>query len=163
MHARRTSTRIATSLGACLLLVAISAGAAAAGTPRELITISIDFPNDPTAAATERFVTSSPLLCPSGDAFTDFMHGSGNDHSRAASFHLTKLLVCDDGSGSFRIRVDAASNFVVGDGTVGGWSVVPGSGIGAYTGLVGGGNVVGNNIHEGDIDLVDHYFGSLRR
>ncbi len=69
--------------------------------------------------------------------------------------------MCDDGSGSFIIRVDAASNFVVGQGTTGGWSVVPGSGTGDYAGIRGGGHVVGINSDSQPIDLVDHYYGRV--
>ena len=101
------------------------------------------------------------MLCPSGDAFTDFHHGGGN-FVKAGSFHLAKLIVCDDDSGSFVIRVNAGTNFVVGDGTTGGWSVQPGSGTGAYVGLSGGGSVVGIDSHTPPIDLNDHYFGSLQ-
>lgn len=81
---------------------------------------------------------------------------------RAGTFHLNKLLVCDDDSGSFVIRVDAASNFLVGSGTTGGWSVVPGSGTGDYVGLAGGGHVVGVDQDGPDVDLIDYYSGSLR-
>ena len=39
---------------------------------------------------------------------------------------------------------------------------MPGSGTGDFEGLTGGGTVVGINSDEAPIDLVDHYFGSLR-
>ena len=155
MDPRRSRSRVATAFGTALLLLGLTTGAAAAG-PSEILTIDIDLDT-----GVERFESDSPLLCPSGDAFTDFERGAGN-FERAGTFHLTKLLVCDDGSGSFVIRVDAASNFVVGDGTTGGWSVVPGSGTGDYAGLKGGGNVVGINSSTQPIDLTDHYFGSVR-
>ena len=143
------------ALGAALLVLGITTGAALGKEPA-IITIEVDLDT-----GTETFTADSPLLCPSGDAFTDFERGAGNFRA-AGSFHLTKLLVCDDGSGSFVIRIDAASNFVVGSGTTGGWSVVPGSGTGDYVGLKGGGNVIGINSDEPPIDLVDSYFGSLR-
>ena len=102
---------------------------------------------------------TASLLCAEGDAFTDFHRAAGN-FNQAGTFHLDKLIVCD--GGTFVIRVDAASNFVTGGGTTGGWSVVPGSGTGDFEGLTGGGTVVGINSDEAPIDLVDHYFGSLR-
>jgi hypothetical protein len=138
-----------------LLLVGLSTGGALAR-DAALITIAIDLDT-----GVETFTTDSPLLCPSGDATTDFERGAGN-FGAAGSFHLTKLLTCDDGSGSFVIRVDAGANFVVGNGTTGGWSVVPGSGTGAYVGLRGGGSLVGTNTDTQPIDLIDSYFGSLR-
>jgi hypothetical protein len=148
-------TRTALALGSALLLLGLTAGGAF-GRPSALITIDIDLD-----ANVETFTTDTPLLCPSGDAFTDFEFGAGN-FGAAGTFHLTKLLVCDDGSGSFVIRVDASANFVVGDGTTGGWSVVPGSGTGDYAGLKGGGSVVGINSDTPPVDLTDYYFGSLR-
>jgi hypothetical protein len=68
----------------------------------------------------------------------------------AGSFHLTKTLVCTDGSGTFTIRVHAATVF--GSPTdQGGWSVVGGTG--DYAGLRGGGNLVGTYVPNGIIDV----------
>ncbi len=89
------------------------------------------------------------------------LHFGAGNFNKAGSFHLAKLITCDDGSGSFVIGVNAGSNFVVGNGTTGGWSVVPGSGTGDYVGLNGGGSVVGIDSDVPPIDLVDHYYGSL--
>jgi hypothetical protein len=155
MRPSTVRTRATLALGSALLLLGLTAGGAV-GRPSALITIDIDLD-----ANVETFTTDSPLLCPSGDAFTNFEFGAGN-FGAAGTFHLTKLLVCDDGSGSFVIRVDAGANFVVGDGTTGGWSVVPGSGTGDYADLKGGGSLVGVNSDTPPIDLVDHYFGWLR-
>jgi hypothetical protein len=138
-----------------LLLASTVSGAMAAPRPA-LIVIEIDLDT-----STETFTTDSPLLCPTGDAFTDF-HKAAGGFKAAGSFHLNKLLVCDDGSGTFVIRVDAGANFVVGNGTTGGWSVVPGSGTRDYVGLKGGGNVVGINQSGGDVELIDYYSGQVR-
>ena len=154
MRPRTSPSRAAVAIGAALLLIGLTTGSAL-GRESAIITIEIDF------EGAETFTTDSPLLCPSGEAFTDFEFGAGN-FGAAGSFHLTKLLVCDDGSGTFAIRIDAATNFVVGDGTVGGWSVVRGSGTDDYVGLKGGGSLVGVNTHTQPVDLVDFYFGSVR-
>ena len=146
--------RIAAGLVAGLLLLVATVGGAAAARPA-LILIDIDLDS-----GTETFTTNSPLLCPFGSAYTDFHFGAGN-FNRAGTFHLDKLMVCDDNSGTFVIGVNAGSNFVVGSGTTGGWFVVPGSGTDAYLGLQGGGNVVGVNGDNDPIDLTDHYYGSL--
>jgi hypothetical protein len=146
--------RIAAGLVAGLLLLASAVGGAAAARPA-IIVIAIDLDT-----GTETFTTASPLLCPSGSAYNDFHFGAGN-FNQAGTFHLAKLLVCDDNSGSFVIEVNAGENFVVGTGTTGGWSVLPGSGTGAYWGLHGGGNVVGVRGDNNPIDLTDHYYGSL--
>jgi hypothetical protein len=157
MHPRASRLRVATALGSGLLLLAITAGGTAAAKPAELFVIDIDLDT-----GIETFVADHPLLCESGDSFTNFEFAAGF-RGAAGTFHLTKELVCDDGSGSFVIRVDAAANFVVGVGTLGGWSVVPGSGTGDYVGLRGGGSVVGLNTNTEGVDLIDHYYGTLRQ
>ena len=139
MRPHRSPVSAAAALVGGLLLLVATAGSTVAARPA-IITIAIDLDTN-----TETFTTDSALLCPSGDAYTDFHFGAGN-FVQAGTFHLTKLLVCEDG-GSFVIRVNAGANFVVGDGTNGGWSVVPGSGTGDYEGLHGGGNIVGINSH----------------
>ena len=157
MRHHRSRVVGATSIIAGLVLVIATVGSAAAARG-ELFTIAIGLD---ASANGEIFTSDSALLCPSGVAMTDFHRASGNFWA-AGSFHLDKLIVCDDGSGTFVIRVDAASNFITGAGTQGGWSVVPGSGTGDYAGLTGGGNVVGINVDSPSVDLVDHYYGSLR-
>ena len=154
MRARTQFMRTVTVIGSCLLLLAASAGATVART--ELFTIEVDLDTEP---STETFFSDNALLCAEGGSFTDFHRAAGN-FIRAGTFHLNKLIVCDDGT--FVIRVDAGSNFVTGGGTTGGWSVVPGSGTGDFEGLTGGGTVVGIPTDEAPIDLVDHYFGSLK-
>jgi len=155
MRAHIQFLRAVTVLGSVLLLLGASAGVTAARS--QLFTIAIDLDT-----GSETFASDTGLLCPMGASFTDFHFGAGN-FNQAGSFHLAKLIVCDDGSGSFVIGVNAGENFVVGDGTTGGWRVVPGSGTGDYVGLTGGGSIVGVATSAGPIDLVDHYYGSLRQ
>jgi hypothetical protein len=103
--------------------------------------------------ATETFTATGGVVCPSGTATTDFHKFGGGPV--AGSFHLTKTLVCDDGSGSFTIVVNAATVF--GSPTDnGGWAVL--SGTDQYATLHGGGNVVGTYVDEG---IIDRYTGSL--
>lgn len=155
MRLRTIYRTAAMVLAATLLLIGLASGGALAR-DTGIITIEIDFDT-----GVETFTTDSPLLCPSGEATTDLERGAGNFWT-AGTFHLSKVLTCDDGSGSFLIRVDAASNLLVGDGTAGGWSVVRGGGSGAYVNLRGGGSIVGTNSDTPPIDLIDSYFGSLR-
>ena len=150
MRARTQVIRTVTVLGSSLLLLAASVGVTAARS--ELFTIQIDMDTN-----TETVYSNSPL-CLVGDAITDFHRAAGN-FNQAGTFHLDKLIVCD--GGTVVIRVDAASNFVTGGGTRGGWNVVPGSGTGVFAGITGGGTVVGINGDGAPIDLVDHYYGSL--
>jgi hypothetical protein len=153
MRPHRSLVRAAASTLAALALVVVAAGGANARS--SVITIAIDLD-----AGLETFTTDSPLLCPTGVAYTDFHFGAGNFWA-AGTFHLDKLLVCDDDSGSFVIAVNAGSNMLRGTGTQGGWSVVPGSGTGDYAGLQGGGSIFGIPGDGDPIDLVDHYYGSV--
>lgn len=157
MRLRTATTRGILAAGAGLLLMTASAGSVGAGST-EVFRIAIDL-DSPTGV--EDFTGVSPLVCATGEAHTDFHFGTGTGTSRAFTFHLAKLIDC--GNGSFWISVDAAANQVAKDGTVGGWTVIKGSGTGAYEGISGGGNIVGINSHEPPIDLVDHYYGVLRR
>lgn len=156
MRPHRSRAQSAAALAAAMVLLIATAGGALAARSA-IITIEIDLD-----ANVETFTTDSALLCPSGIAYTDFHRGAGNFRV-AGTFHLNKLLVCDDGTGSLVIRVDAGANLMRGQGTTGGWSVVPGSGTGSLAGLRGGGNIVGVNSDTPPIDLVDYYYGSLSR
>jgi hypothetical protein len=145
-HATRRIVGVAATAAALLLVVsAVSTAAAATQT-----TITID-----SNSGGETFTTTGGALCPSGLATTDFHHFGGRDV--AGSFHLTKTLVCADDSGSFTIRVNAATVF--GSPTdQGGWSVVGGDG--AYANLRGGGSLVGTYYPGGIIDL---YTGNVTK
>lgn len=132
------------ALGASVLLL-VGAGSAIAATK---VTITLT-----STSSGETFTTTGGVLCATGTATTDFGHFGGGDV--AGSFHLTKTLVCGDGT--FTIKVNAATVF--GSPTDrGGWSVVGGTG--AYERLSGGGNLVGTYIPDGIIDL---YTGVVAR
>jgi hypothetical protein len=157
MRPRVPSSRVILATGASALLLVALAGPVGAG-QQELFSIEVDLD-----AGDEAFVGFSPLVCASGEAITDFGHGSGTETSRANTFHLAKEIVCPDGS--FWIRLDASANFVARNGTVGGWTVIKGSGSGAYEGLTGAGQIVGEFLGDEDepIDIIDHYYGWLRQ
>jgi hypothetical protein len=130
-----------------MLLFAVPMVAAASGKT----TITLD-----SSSSGETFTATGDVICDSGTATTDFHHFGGSLNSAAGSFHLTKTLVCDDDSGTFTIVVNAATVF----GSPidqGGWAVL--SGTGDYTGLNGGGKLVGTYYDGGIIDV---YTGSLR-
>ena len=142
---RRVSGFAALATALVLLVAAVGTAAAATRT-----TITID-----SNSTGETFTTTGGALCPAGSATTDFHHfGGGN---RAGSFHLSKTLVCADHSGSFTIKVNAATVF--GSPTdQGGWSVVGGDG--AYAHLHGGGSLVGTYYPDGIIDV---YTGNVTK
>jgi hypothetical protein len=157
MRHRTATTRGILAAGATLLLLTASAGPVGAGNTLQF-RIEIDLDNQ---GGGEHFIGVSPLVCDDGTAFTDFHHGTGTPTSRSFTFHLAKFIDCGDGS--FWISVDAASNQVLGRGTVGGWTVVKGSGTGSLEGITGGGSIVGLPGDGDPIDLIDHYYGVLRR
>jgi hypothetical protein len=134
------------ALAAILLLVVATQPAAAAGK----VSITIDVNQ---ASGTELFTADGPF-CDSGSATSgDFFFAGGG---RAGTFHLQKILTCDDGSGTLTINVDAATANGA-DHDQGGWSVA--SGTGDYAGASGGGNIVGDYYQDG---ILDHYTGVLR-
>jgi hypothetical protein len=137
------SLAVVGSIAAVLLLAAPASAAT-----KTVITLD--------SVATETFTATGGVVCGSGTATTDFDHFGGSGHSAAGSFHLTKTLVCDDGSGSFTIVVNAATVFGS-PGDQGGWAVL--SGTGQYATLSGGGKLVGTYVPDGIIDV---YSGSLR-
>jgi len=143
---RRFGT-VAGIASALLLLVVPTASAASGATTITLNSFS----------SGETFTATGGVICPSGTATTDFHKFAGGGAGVAGSFHLTKTLVCTDGSGSFTIEVNAATVF--GSPTdQGGWAVL--SGDGRYATLSGGGNLVGTYVPEG---IVDVYTGWLSR
>jgi hypothetical protein len=138
----RAPFTIIRSIVGAVLLAAIAAPVHAGATATTITLTSL--------SSGETFTTTGGLLCPEGTATTDFHRLGGADRSRAGTFHLNKTLTCTDGSGTFTIRVDAATIF--GSPTdQGGWSVL--SGTGDYQTLKGGGNLVGTYVEDGIIDL----------
>jgi hypothetical protein len=158
MRHRTATTRGILAAGATLLLLIGSAAPVGAGSTLQF-KIEIDLDNQ---AAGEHFIGVSPLVCEDGTAFTDFHFGTGTPTSRSFTFHLAKFIDCG-ADGTFWIKVDAASNQVLGRGTVGGWTVINGSGTGSLSTIAGGGSIVGEPGDGDPIDLIDHYYGVLRR
>ena len=142
--------RLATTIG--MLLALLMAPVASAATPATtVLTIDIVF------GVSEDFKATGDVLCDSGTAVTDpvFAAGFGRMGRGAGTFHLIKTLTCDDGSGTFQIRVNAGSS-PNSSGTVGGFAVIGGTG--DYTGLRGGGHLVGMYT---DVGIIDVYQGKL--
>ena len=151
------AARIGAVIGVLGALIAAPSVATAAPTATT-ISIHIVFPppntNDP---PTETFTTTGGLLCPSGTAVSDpfFQTFGGRANRGVFTFHLVKTLTCDDGSGTFKILVDAGSN-PTSPGTIGGFAT--GHGTGEYVGIHGGGSLVGTYFDGG---LDDLYTGRL--
>lgn len=132
---------------AILAAVVLSAPASASTAEPVQIDLHVVF------GGSETFSTTG--ICPSGTAQSFGFQQAGQ--GRATTFHLYKTLICDDGSGTLTIRVEA--RLVFGSpGTVGGWSVV--NGTGDYAGAHGGGMIVGTSFDGG---INDVYTGMLSR
>lgn len=134
-------------LGALVAAPSVSAG------PPTATTISIHVVFDDA----ETFTTTGGLLCDSGAAVSDpfFQTFGGRNNNGVFTFHLVKTLTCDDGSGTFKLLVDASAPRDFG-GTIGGFAA--GQGTGDYVGLHGGGHLVGI-FFDGGLD--DLYTGQL--
>jgi len=137
---------IARAAVAGLLLAAVAASPAAAS-GKVSITLDVN-----TTAGTETF-TAGGAFCPSGTAVSQDFHFGGGGW--AGTFHLQKVLTCDDGSGTLTINVDAATAHDA-PTDQGGWSVASGTGV--YAGTTGGGRIVGTYYDNG---IIDSYTGAL--
>lgn len=123
--------------------------------PPPVTTITIDVRFD----GPETFTATGGVVCPSGTAVTDpaFATFGGAKNRGVFTFHLVKTLTCADGSGTFKLLVDASTS-PNSPGTVGGFAA--GRGTGAYVGLRGGGHLVGTAFPDGS-GLTDVYTGRL--
>ncbi len=142
--------RLGSTIGVLLALL-VAPIASAAASPTTVLTIDVVFD------VSEDFTATGGVICESGTAVTDpvFAAGFGRMGRGAGTFHLIKTLTCDDDSGTFQIRVNAGSS-PNSAGTVGGFTIVGGTG--DYTGLHGGGSLVGTSTDGGIIDV---YTGKL--
>jgi hypothetical protein len=129
---------------------------AAAAPPVTTITIDVQFGS---ADPKEPFWATGGVVCETGYAITDpvFAAGFGRMGRGVGTFHLIKTLYCDDGSGTFQIRVDAATA-PTSPGTIGGFAVVGGTG--EYVGLHGAGSLLGTSTGGGS-GILDVYTGIL--
>ena len=136
-------------LAAGLVAAALLVPTASAASPVE-ITLTV-----PAFGGGETF-TATGGFCASGMANSfDFRFAGGG---RAGTFHLKKTFTCANGVDSLTISLNAATA----NGSPqdqGGWKVV--SGTGAYAGIRGGGNLVGDYTPTGGV--IDHYVGVLTR
>jgi hypothetical protein len=132
---------------------ALWAPVASAAVPVTTITINVVF------GGAETFTATGGVVCDSGTAVSDPVSvvGGGRQGRGVFTFHVVKTLTCDDGSGTFKLLVDAAGS-PTSSGTVGGFAA--GQGTGDYVGLHGGGTLVGTSFPDGS-GVTDVYTGRL--
>jgi hypothetical protein len=142
--------RLGLTLG--LLTTLLVAPTASAAPPVTVITIDVNF------ISGETFTATGGVVCDSGAAVTGPVFGTwgGRQGRGVFTFHLFKTLTCDDDSGTFMIRVDAATA-PTSPGTIGGFAVVGGTG--EYSGLHGAGSLIGTSVSE--TEIIDVYTGRL--
>jgi hypothetical protein len=132
------------------ILGALLATPPASAATETTITIDVVF------GGSETFTATGGVVCDSGTATTEgFVRGGGNQGKGVFTFHVVKTLTCDDGSGTFKLLVDAAAS-PTSPGTVGGFAA--GGGTDDYVGLHGGGSLVGTATETG---ITDVYWGML--
>src|SRR5687768_17121656 len=142
--------RLGSALGVLIALL-MAPMASAAAPPTTVITVDVTF------GGAETFTATGGVVCDSGTAVTDpvFIAGFGRMGRGVGTFHLVKTLTCDDGSGTFKLLVNAATA-PSSPGTLGGFVVVGGTG--DYTSLHGAGSLVGTATGTGILDV---YTGTL--
>jgi len=138
------------------LLAASLLAPAASAAPPPVTTITIDV----TFGGPEFFTATGDLVCDSGTAVSGptIVAGGGRRGGGVLTFHVVKTLTCADGSGTFKLLVDAAASRTS-PGTVGGFAA--GHGTEDYIGLHGGGHLAGTARPDGT-GVTDVYTGRLR-
>jgi hypothetical protein len=139
----------------CILSVgaALTAGGASA-TPPEPVSIVVQTVDAGSDGATGPFTAFGPI-CPSGMTYTVSRELAGFERGFGGQIRVTKLFVCDDGSGSFELKLNVAIGFAPFSDTYE-WVVVGGKG--AYENLHGTGSGTGTPT---DAFLLDEYSGSV--
>jgi len=139
--------------GGLLAASLLAPAASAAPPPVTTITIEAIF------GGVETFTATGDVVCDTGTAVTDPFFGTfgGSTNRGVFTFHLVKTLTCEDGSGTFKLLVDASTS-PNSPGTVGGFAA--GHGTDDYAGLHGGGHLVGTAYPDGS-GITDVYTGLL--
>ncbi|HWN22987.1 MAG TPA: hypothetical protein VNP93_13520 [Gaiellaceae bacterium] len=136
-----------------IFVAALAAAAIAAlpafAAPPQTTTFSVveQFSDPPTAGV---FTSDGSIVCASGTT-ENAAFGSGFQSERGEIFHVRKTIICNDGSGTFTLLIQARIGFNVGNMTFGPWVVL--SGTGDYVRLHGRGTVTGTQIPGGVSDL----------
>lgn len=143
--------RIGASIG--ILGALLAAPSASAAPPVTTITIDVVF------GVGETFTATGGVVCASGTSVSDPEFGTfgGRKNRGVFTFHVVKTLTCDDLSGTFKLLVNVSTS-PNSPGTSGGFAA--GRGTGAYTGLHGGGHLVGTAFPDGS-GVTDVYTGRL--
>lgn len=138
---------------AAIATAAIAALPATAARPLTTMFTVVEQFSDPPSPGT--FASDGSIVCASGTT-ENAAFGSGFESERGEIFHVRKTIVCDDGSGTFTLQLQARIGFNVGEMTSGPWVVLRGTG--DYVNLHGRGTVAGTQFPGG---VSDAYVGWL--
>ena len=162
MQGSHRRARSAIALIAAVVAVLAVVAPAAAGSPKSVtivshVTFNPDGPNFGDFDASGGAVGS--VVCPKGTFVDTFIHFAGFQSDRGVvQLQVGKTLTCDDGSGSFLVKLQIQANFDTGLET---FTWVANGGTGAYIGLHGSGR--GTTVPNGPIGNVNTYEGFLLR
>jgi len=144
---------------ALTLIVALAAPAVATPPSEVGIEVESSLTGDPGPFAASGPAVDDGVVCPAGIVFDESGKVTGFSPN-GFNFQGIKHFVCDDGSGEFRVNLQARIDFR--KGVTFHWNVL--SGIGAYEDLHGAGDGIGlGGVPCGDPDLcvLDLYDGGL--
>ena len=140
------------------ILLALMLGAAPASASTPLAVIIDSVMNLDTSTGT--FVAYGPavdagLFCPTGTV-TDLENmATGYQNGFRVNLHMTKILVCDDGSGEIYMMLNVRLIFGA-DETLSNWVLTDGTD--AYPRLHGQGKIIATTAGN---EVYDHYYGKL--
>ena len=142
-----------------VLFIGLSALPAIAAQP---MGVHIEAPSTIDTSDIDTFTASGPavdagLLCGRGDVFELSGHVSGPPDGSFINLRVLKHFVCQNGSGTFDVRLVADVDKTTGKAT-GSWVVVDGTG--DYVGVKGNGKLIGIPIEPGT-SIQDIYDGRL--
>jgi hypothetical protein len=162
MQRAHRRTRSAVALIAAVVSVLALVAPAAAGAPKSVtivshVTFNPDGPNFGDFDASGAAVDS--VVCPAGTFVDTFIHFAGFQSDRGVvQLQVDKTFTCDDGSGSFFVKLQIQANFDTGLET---FTWVANGGTGVYTGLRGSGR--GTTVPNAPIGNINTYEGFLLR
>lgn len=143
-------------------LVILCAVAPAMAAPPLDVHIEVESVIDPADPTVEPFVATGPAvdsgtICPTGQVIDLSGQVSGPPEGSFINLKISKHFVCDDGSGTFDVKLVARIDLITGE-AVGSWNIVEGTG--AFAELHGSGKLYGIPIVLGST-ILDIYDGKI--
>ena len=142
-----------------LALLLLTAAPVSADTARG--SEAVTFASDTSFGRVGTFTASGGTLCAAGTTSDGPVRVTEGRRSAALTFHLERTFICDDGSGTWTVRIQAHVQ-PCDENDYGSWVVTGGTG--AYTALRGAGQLIGT-YYPGDAcnaeGIVDEFSGRM--